>query len=91
MEGLVGLVVGLGEGFRVGRQPLFRDIDLQCMRLAPRATALYFDRRRRSSPSPVPGLGHSVTIAGVSADAARARGGVACASPGTAGAGGAPG
>jgi len=43
------------------------------------------------SAEPLTGLGHSVTIAGVSADAARARGGVACASPGTAGAGRAPG
>jgi len=45
----------------------------------------------RSPPSPVPGLGLAVTIAGVAADAALPRGGVVCASPGTAGAGGAPG
>ena len=40
---------------------------------------------------PLPGLGHAVTIAGVAVDAARARDGVACASPVSAGAGGAPG
>jgi len=40
---------------------------------------------------PIAGLGLPVTIAGVTDDAARARGGVACASPGMAGAGGAPG
>jgi hypothetical protein len=40
---------------------------------------------------PLAGLGHSVTIAGVAVGAALARGGVVCASPDVAGAGGAPG
>jgi len=40
---------------------------------------------------PLAGLGRPVTIAGVAVDAALARGGVACASPVAAGAGGAPG
>jgi len=45
----------------------------------------------RSLPSPLPGLGHPVTIAGVIADAASMRGGVVWfAYPVAAGAGGAP-
>jgi len=55
----------------------------------PRSTSTV--ARAPVSAEPLAGLGQPVTIAGVAADAAPVRGGVACASPGTAGAGGAPG
>lgn len=55
----------------------------------PRSTSTA--ARASVSAEPLAGLVRPVMIAGVTMDAARSRGAVACASPGTAGAGGAPG
>ena len=62
--------------------------DFRATRLRDRALLM---PPRAAFTEPLAGLGLAVTIAGVAADAALPRGGVACASPVAAGEGGAPG